>query len=236
MSKHKNNIIFISGTGTHVGKTFITGALSYEIQLKNKTVITQKWVQSGSKKYDDIKEHLKAQDKSLSDVDTYLKAMCPYQFELASSPHLAARKENKEISIERCLISSQSLSHVADILLIEGSGGLMVPLNSKKTYIDCLEETQFPTVVVAENSLGSINHTLLSIEALKVRQIPIIGVIFTQIKPDEDPLILEDNPDIVAKLSGLKGIISIPFKPSKVDMHKKLSPIVDKIVEFTGEI
>jgi dethiobiotin synthetase len=229
---NKENIIFIAGTGTGVGKTFITASIYRELELNNKAVITQKWVQSGSKNYDDIKSHLNVQNKTLKDVDPYLKAMCPYQFDFPGSPHLAAAQENDEVSVEKCLTATQSLSNIVDFVLVEGSGGLMVPLNPHQTYCDVLEKTKYPTVLVVDNTLGSINHALLSIEALKSRQVPIIGVVFTQINPNENELILKDNPEIVAKLSDISIVVSLPNNPSQKEIAKVLAPLVKKIIQL----
>lgn len=94
-----------------------------------------------------------------------------YVFSAALSPHIAAEMENVEISINEINVPD------CENLLIEAAGGLMVPLNKKNMYIDFIKKTNLPVILVAKSSLGTINHTCLSIEALKKRDINLLGVI-----------------------------------------------------------
>ncbi|RAP38139.1 dethiobiotin synthase [Candidatus Marinamargulisbacteria bacterium SCGC AAA071-K20] len=234
MQINKQNIIFISGTDTNVGKTYITGLIAQQLQSKKCSTITQKWVQSGSTDYDDINEHLKLQNKPFSEIAPFINAVCPYLFKFPASPHLAAQVENKEVSVQKCLTATHILSNKADFLLIEGSGGLMVPLNTQETTADCLEKTKFPTILVVKNGLGCINHALLSIEALKHRQVPLVGLIFTQANPDENELVIQDNPKIVAKLAGLNTVATLSYNPNQEEITSQLASIIKKIIDIKG--
>jgi dethiobiotin synthetase len=173
------NVIFIAGTDTGVGKTFITELLSRRLKRSGYNVAVQKWVETGVRKSEAV-----------------------YSFKLASSPHLAAKSEGKTINIAKIKKELKKLSKKFDFVIVEGTGGLLVPITSGKLFIDIVKELKLPVLLVSANKLGTINHTLLSIEALKAREINVLGVIFNNIDRRENRLILKDNPKIVKKLIG----------------------------------
>lgn len=110
-----------------------------------------------------------------------------FRLGLPASPHLSARAENKRIRLEDLVIPSFSSQN----LVIEGAGGLMVPLNDDELYIDWLAQKKLPTILVVQTYLGCINHGLLSIEALKTRDIPLAGIILNEgEQPESEGIIL----------------------------------------------
>jgi dethiobiotin synthetase len=190
---------FITGTGTDIGKTLITAGISALASENNLTTAVMKPVQTGTDEYQtdyDFVENLVPEiahlPKSLSQ---------PYKFKLPASPHLAAAQEKKEIDPD--YIKQQyihSLSYPYDILLVEGAGGLMVPVTEQFLMIDLMKDFDIPVILVTDAGLGTINHTLLSIEVLKSRDIQIAGLIFNRMPGDTD-VIAEDNVRIISKLS-----------------------------------
>src|SRR5208337_2154830 len=102
----------------------------------------------------------------------------------------------------RLLRSLVYLSGHFDIVVVEGTGGLMVPVNRKRLLIDWVREFRLPVLLVAGNRLGAINHTLLSLEALKSRKMQVLGVVFNTTEQGTDKRILADNPAAVKALSG----------------------------------
>lgn len=223
-------IVFISGTGTDVGKTYITAQLAGLLKQLGVNVLTQKWVQSGSVNYEDLHKHLDALNLNMNDVKSYISAMVPYQFSLPASPHLAAKAEAKSINPDKLLVASDSLSKQCDVLLVEGSGGLMVPLNDQVCIIDLLEQRKYHTLLVADNCLGSINHTLLSIEALRQRQIPILSVVFNNVKNITAPEILLDNPKIVHQLTGINPCcVSYQSQSINQELNQVVQTIINSI-------
>jgi dethiobiotin synthetase len=152
--------IFISGIGTDIGKTFVSAILCHALGWAY-----WKPVQCGN----------------LDDSDSnYIKKVCPesivfpetYRLKAPMSPHAAAALEHVQISL-----TGFSLPQ-SNGLIIEGAGGLMVPLNERDTILDLMLHLKTPCILVSKNYLGSINHTLLSIEVLRYREIPILGIIF----------------------------------------------------------
>ena len=96
----------------------------------------------------------------------------------------------------------KKLARAHDLVIVEGTGGLLVPLDEKHLFVDIIKELDLPIILVSANKLGTINHTLLSLEALKSRKIRVLGVIFNNISRKENKLILKDNPKIVKKFIG----------------------------------
>ncbi|MBC8045273.1 MAG: dethiobiotin synthase [Fimbriimonadaceae bacterium] len=154
---------FITGIGTDVGKTIISAILTETFQADY-----WKPVQCGDLENTDKQKvkNLISNNQSQFHKETYL-------FTASMSPHAAAKLENIEIDI-----SNINLPQTTNHLIIEGAGGLMVPLNNKEFVIDLIQRLNVPSILVSMNYLGSINHTLLSIEALQERNIPITGIIF----------------------------------------------------------
>jgi dethiobiotin synthetase len=173
------NIIFIAGTDTGAGKTFITKMLARRLAGEGYKTATQKWVETGVK-----------------------KSAAVYSFKLPASPHLAAKAEGRTIKVAKIKDALKSLSQTVDIVIVEGTGGLLVPLTEKKLLIDVVKALKIPVLLVAANRIGAINHTLLSLEALRARKMKILGVVFNDISGKEDRRVAEDNPKIVKNFIG----------------------------------
>lgn len=155
--------IFVVGTGTDVGKTVISSWLCLHLQA-----VFYKPIASGLKDGSDI-DFVK--NLGVQVLDT------PYKFQAPLSPHAAARLEGKEIDVNTLNLPD------AENLIIEGAGGVLVPLNDNNLLIDLVHKFNVPVLIVASNALGTINHTLLTIESLRAREIEILGVILNGYDP-----------------------------------------------------
>ena len=157
--------IFVSGIGTDVGKSVVSAAI-----IEATGADYWKPVQTGDKDTDFV-----------SSLVTRPFRLHPavYTFQKPASPHVAAAFENAVIQPEQLL-----LPETKNNLVVEGAGGLLVPLNNQFLVIDFIQQLNIPVVLVSRNYLGSINHTLLSIEALQQRNIKLLGVVFNGI-PNE---------------------------------------------------
>ncbi len=160
---------FVSGISTEIGKTVVSAILVEAFQADY-----WKPVQSGDLHFSDTMKV----EKWISNTKTVFH---PEQFCLKTpmSPHASAEIDNITIQL-----SDFHLPKTSNTLIIEGAGGLLVPLNDKDCIIDLIQHLQVEVIVVSQHYLGSINHTLLSIEALKARNIPIKGIVFNG---DEHP-------------------------------------------------
>lgn len=150
--------IFISGTNTNIGKTIVCSWLCLHTGYGY-----FKPIQTGSKESIDS---LKVSE--LANCQIYKEA---YSYKEALSPHLAASIENSEIEMEKIKLPK------AENLIVEGAGGLLVPINKQYLIIDLIKYLSIPLILVADTNLGTINHSLLSIEAVKNRGIKLLGVI-----------------------------------------------------------
>jgi dethiobiotin synthase len=183
--------IFVTGTDTGVGKTITCGYLlkKYKNQIPN--LKYWKPIQTGYPPDDDAETV-----KNLAEVNsTYI--LNGWKFKEPVSPHFAAELEKKEISIES--LKKQFYDYNKKYsLLIEGAGGIMVPLTRKYLWINFIEELQLPVLIVARSTLGTINHTLLTVNILTNRKIKIIGIVFCG-KYDEP--YIEDNRKIIYEIT-----------------------------------
>ncbi|OGF53441.1 MAG: dethiobiotin synthase [Candidatus Firestonebacteria bacterium RIFOXYC2_FULL_39_67] len=194
--------IFITGTDTGAGKTLVTGLLAKYLFEAGKSVITQKWVQTGSRKPDDVLQHTRISGMKYDSLNE--KYISSYIFKLPSSPHLAAKNERRIIDTKNLLLSTVQLSKKYEYIIIEGSGGILVPLTEKVLTVDLIKKSKASVILVVLNRLGAINHALLTLEALKKRRIEISGIVFNNISEASEK-ILEDNASIVRKITGIKN-------------------------------
>jgi dethiobiotin synthetase len=156
--------IFITGIGTGVGKTIVSAIVTEALKADY-----WKPIQTGSDEVTDSDTILKLISNSVTKIHN--EAFC---LRLPASPHAAAEAENVQIRIKDIVVPATKNN-----LVIEGAGGLMVPLNGKELMIDFIEKMGVPVILVVRNYLGSINHTLLSVEALKQRKIKLAGIIYS---------------------------------------------------------
>jgi len=157
---------FITGTDTNIGKTFIASLLTYKLKAHYFKPIQAGDLESGGDTAF-VKSMTQLPDQNFSDPIYALKNPL--------SPHEAAKRENIHIECRNILDHIQTISDRP--LIIEGAGGVMVPINRNEYIIDLIKKINFPIILVARSSLGTINHTLLSITTLEHYNIPIKGII-----------------------------------------------------------
>ncbi len=189
-------VFYITGIDTGIGKTYAAGVLAAFLQQQGHRVITAKLVQTGCKGIsEDIILHRKIMGIDLLPEDIS-GITCPYVFTLPASPHLAARAEEKAINPEVILNSISRLAEMYDFIIVEGAGGLLVPLTGDLMAIDFAAAQNWPIIIVSSSRLGSINHTLMTVECAASRNCMIAGVIYNTNSPD-DPAITADSRDII---------------------------------------
>lgn len=194
-----NNIYFISGIDTDAGKSYCTAWYACELIKSGKRVITQKFIQTGNTGHsEDIDLHRRIMDTGYLPEDREGLTM-PEIFSYPCSPHLAARIDRRPIDFGKIERATQELAHRYDIVLVEGAGGLMVPLHEEYLTADYIAEKQYPLLFVTSGKLGSINHTLLSFEAIKNRNIRLDTVLYNLYPTVEDKTIQEDTMQYIRK-------------------------------------
>jgi len=182
----------VTGIDTDVGKTVVAGLIARSFIKNGIKVITQKIVQTGCKGIsEDIICHrqLMGIDVLPEDVDGLT---CPYRFSVPSSPHLAAGLEKSVIDCDKIKAATTKLLRQFECVVLEGVGGLSVPLNNDMTVLDYLEREQYPLVLVSSSRLGSINHTLNALELASKRNLEVVAIVYNLIG-ETDPRIVKDS-------------------------------------------
>lgn len=222
--------VFVTGIDTDAGKTVVTGLLAKYLLSIGKSVITAKLVETGNTEgiSQDVTLHRIIMNMELTFLD-YNNDTCPQLFELPASPHLAARVENSEVDIELITNKLFNLQEQYEIVLVEGAGGLFVPLKGRYTFYDYLQESYSPVVVVSTNKLGSINHTLMTVNHLVQSMIQVVGIVYNKIF-DVNPLITEDTENYLREYYP-----NIPVIPvDKIDLENP--PLIDFSAIFSNII
>ena len=174
----KNTTIAVCGIDTGVGKSVATGLLAGYLSAQGRSVITQKPVQTGcSGKPEDLVLHRRLMGIPWNDFDEQ-GLTCSYCFPFPASPHLAAHLAGSAIEPEVISRASQTLAANHEFLLIEGAGGLLVPLREDLFLLDYLQQRGYPLILVTSPRLGSINQTLLALEAIKSRNVRLLGLVY----------------------------------------------------------
>ena len=188
------SVLFISGIDTDIGKTYATGMIAKALMQQGINVITQKLIQTGVSVNcdsgemniaDDIITHRQLMGIALQpcDVDS---TTCPYRYKKPASPHLAVRLANTVLDPEIITKSTQQLQANYDVVLLEGAGGLLVPITEQLLTLDYIVTQGYPVILVTSGRLGSINHTLLSLEAIRARGLTMHSVIYNHIHDTAD--------------------------------------------------
>ena len=137
--------------------------------------------------------------------------MAPYLYEPACSPHLAGRMAGRYPDIGHIVDCARQLEERYEVLLVEGAGGVYAPLTESVTMLDLMKALGYPVLLVARRGLGTINHTLLSIEALRGGGLEIMGAIFNEIEDVEPDFIKEDNPEAIKSFGRVEILGNIDF-------------------------
>ena len=226
------NGLFITGTDTDIGKTALSALLLAELRRRKINAAPMKPAQTG------CKDNVPDLDYSLSlagmtvDAETYA-TMAPYTFEPACSPHLAAEMAGTEIDIAEMVITARILAEKYELILPEGAGGIMVPLNRRETTLDLMKALKFPVLLAARPNLGTINHTLLSIRALRSYGLEIAGVVLVKSQPGEPGFIEADSAGTIEQFGKVPVLGTIPYCAQLKDENPTYS---DLPIPFVAEV
>lgn len=189
---------FISGVDTDCGKTYVTAHLAAHLRCMGVSVITQKPVQTGCTDVaEDLVVHRHVMGCPMLPEDKEGRT-CTYLFTKPASPHLAAKLDGQQIDPSAIAADTRFLEQRFDIVLVEGAGGLMVPLRKDLMTIDYVAEQKMPLILVATSHLGGINHAVLSIEACKTHGVRLHTVVFNRF-PADDKVMADDAYDMIGR-------------------------------------
>ena len=194
----ENRVYFISGIDTDIGKSIAAGMMARFLHRTGHRVITLKLVQTGNTDFsEDIARHREIMGCSLFPEDReHLTAPEIYTF--PASPHLSAQIDKRPVNLEKILHAVNILQDRYETVLVEGAGGLAVPLTEDLLTVDFAARQNWPLILVTSGRLGSLNHTILSMEAAVSRQMRIAGVVYNEF-PKADPLIEADSECMILK-------------------------------------
>ena len=199
----RNKPIFITATDTGVGKTVTTLVLGTLLKAKGIKVGVMKPVQCAGDDALFLKKNLGLQDD--------ISLINPFYAPEPLSPHLAFRRAKIKFDQKKIKACLKELKNRHEIVLIEGAGGLMVPLTDHYYMADLIADLKAEIIIVARLGLGTINHTLLTIREAQRRKLKIKGIIYCQTKPAKKGIPESSNPKEIEQLSGTKNLGTIPY-------------------------
>jgi dethiobiotin synthetase len=198
--------LFITGTDTGVGKTEVTCALVANARAAGVDAVAMKPAQSGVTPGEpsDAARLFEA----AGGVEP-LEVVCPYSFSSPLAPAVAARLEGRTISFGALVDRVRALAGRHEAVLVEGAGGLIVPLTDAHTYADLAVALGLPVLVVARAGLGTVNHTALTVEALRARGLALAGIVLNRACDMDDPSVPHNAAEI-ARVTGCEPVASFP--------------------------
>lgn len=202
---------FVTGTDTRIGKTLVSCMITQALVRRGYNVGVMKPVSAGGR--EDAKDLIMA-----SGVADDLDLVNPVALPEPLSPNLAAERSSTSIDTERILEDYKELTHNHEFMIVEGAGGLLVPLSDECLIADLVQQIGLSLIIVSRTSLGTINHTLLTIEAARSRQIDIAGVIYNQVTSTGDGLAESCSPEIISRISGVSMLGTVPNITNQSDL------------------
>lgn len=221
--------IFVTGTDTNAGKTHLCGLLLDFLLKEGITAGYQKWAATGPESPPaDLVSCLRTAGVPI--VPAMVSSQVVYHFELPASPHLAAEREGKGVDPELIRNKYREMLALFGLLVVEGVGGVMVPLRRDLLLIDLLAELKIPCLVVARSGLGTINHTLLTLEALNHRNLPVLGVVLSDGAPDEDEVLVADNARTIGEMGRVAVFGRLPYAFDAAQAKNDFAPVGQAIL------
>ena len=219
--------IFITGTDTGVGKTFFTCGLARLLRSYGYRVGVMKPAETGCVMRDGA---LYPEDawrlKEASECAVPIEKICPYPLTEPLAPSIAAERAGARIDIDHLLTAFDDIKAAHDITLVEGAGGLMVPLLPSYTFADFARVAKLPVIVVAANRLGAINHLLLTLEHASCKDLLLLGYVLNRLS-NEDSLAAETNREVLLGLTGVACLGELPFQGSGAALADSFEAEID---------
>jgi len=208
---------FVTGTDTGVGKTIITGALIKAAHILGFKACGMKPIETGCKRT----EKTEGNDSLIPTDGTFLREISgtgesidlitPVRFENPLAPLPASEIEKNPIDLDKIKTAYKELSNRYDVIIVEGIGGLLVPIKKEHFVIDLAKDFELPIIVVSKPGLGTINHTMLTVNYAINKGLDVAGIIINYTQPPERTLAENTNPEIIRRLSTVPVIGIFPY-------------------------
>ena len=214
--------LFVTGTGTDTGKTYITGLIVKKLQEAQKNPAYYKAAMSGNDRRPDGTlipgDALEVQ--TMSGINQSLTSMCPYVYEHAYSPHLASRLEGNPVVMDVVTHGFADVTAIYDYVTVEGSGGILCPICFDEARIqleDVVKELHLSSILIADAGLGTINSVVLTAEYMKTHGLPLKGIIFNHYHPGD--VMEDDNIFMCEHMTGLPTLAKVQDDDTELDMN-----------------
>lgn len=214
--------LFVTGTGTDTGKTYITGLIVKKLQEAQKNPAYYKAAMSGNDRRPDGTlipgDALEVQ--TMSGIDQSLTSTCPYVYEHAYSPHLASRLEGNPVVMDVVTHGFADVTAIYDYVTVEGSGGILCPICFDEARIqleDVVKELHLSSILIADAGLGTINSVVLTAEYMKTHGLPLKGIIFNHYHPGD--VMEDDNIFMCEHMTGLPTLAKVQDDDTELDMN-----------------
>lgn len=207
--------IFITGTDTDIGKTIVVAGLLRMLRSRGIAACSMKPVQTGARREGerliaiDLEYHHRA--AGMEPDAEELAWMAPFLYEPACSPHLAGRLAGRYPDLGVIASCYEELAARYEVVLVEGAGGVYAPIDESNTMVDLMKTLGLPVVLVARRGLGTINHSLLSIDVLRNAGLNVLGVIFNETEDVSPDFIREDNPRAVQQFGNVPILGNVDY-------------------------
>ena len=217
---------FVTSTGTDVGKTFVTSGLIRYLRESSQPVGALKPIVSG---YDSSVAQTSDPAVLLSALGRPVTAeeidrISPWRFRAPLSPDLAAAREGRRVDFDQLVTFSRAAIEMATgPFFIEGVGGIMVPLDGRRTVLDWMSALDIPLLLVVGGYLGTISHTLTALDVLAQRQLTIAAIVVSE--SERDTVELDDTVASIAQFAGPVGVVGLPRLPAGITHHPAIARI-----------
>jgi dethiobiotin synthetase len=224
--------LLITGTDTGIGKTIIAASIAQILHEQAHRVAVFKPCGSGCVHR---REGLVSEDAELlahcANSRHPLDLICPQRYAEPLAPAIAAEKSGRPLDWDAINRSIKIMSADSDVMIVEGIGGLLVPMDDRHTFLDVAADMRSPAVIVARPALGTINHTLLTLSALRSRNIPIAGAVINRYPTDTPNLAEETNPRAIEKWGKVPILAIVPDTPipKTITPHPIPAAILDSL-------
>ena len=224
--------VFITGTGTGVGKTAVAAGLAYALRERKVDVAAMKPFATASRAYSSrFKSHdtaILAEAAGAGEPDDILN---PFFYRLPASPLTAAQATGQPLArIEKALDAMRELGGTHDFVIVEGIGGIMVPLNEKEFVADFARRAGLPVIIVSLAALGTLNHTVLTVRACREFGLDVLGIIVNKM-PKKPSVVEQKTPETLERLTGIPVLGVLPFSSSAT--YKKMGKLVEKALDVS---